>query len=84
MELNKKQKEIREGIHKALQGDKETVVGESCPYCEATNTALVYLHSVGCVLKVDRELPKKQSWIDYRAGQKDMLEAGYVAVESLV
>ncbi len=51
---------------------------------------LKYLHSQGAVIKVDRELPNLSMGkhdCDYVAGYKEaryeMLEAGYVAVESL-
>ena len=47
----------------------------------------------GCVLKVERELPKPKKFAfmemeeeveaGYNEGQRDMVESGYVAVESL-
>ncbi len=55
-----------------------------------------HLHSQGVVIKVDRELPDKplaDDWAEaikaprnafYELAQKDMLKAGYVAVEPLV
>ncbi len=51
-----KREQIREGIHKGLQGDMPTVVGEPCPYCRDTEKVLNYLDSQGVVLKVEGEL----------------------------
>uniref|UniRef100_A0A6M3LRP6 Uncharacterized protein n=1 Tax=viral metagenome TaxID=1070528 RepID=A0A6M3LRP6_9ZZZZ len=55
------------------------------------STLLDYLRSQGVVIKVDRELPETprgDPYDDYCNGyiqaQEDMLEAGYVATESLI
>ena len=83
-----KQKEIREGIagfvSKAYwyEGKKNIVVS-------VTGELIAYLHSSGCVLKVERWLPENKhnnlpDIIGYHDAQQDMLKAGYTAVELLL
>ena len=70
---------------------------DNCRLCRAT-LILEYLHSQGCRIEVDRELPEnpyplptdeydeEQQNLNtaYHRGQHTMLKAGYVAVEPLV
>jgi len=64
-----KQEEIREGLEQIL-------------IPEATQEVLLYLHSQGVVIKVDRELPETADWIkcpcdDCTAEHKLIDEWGY-------
>ena len=86
-----KQSEIRDGIRRDL-----TFAVEDTEYWEIGNhfalkgkaitKLLDYLHSKGCVLKVDRESP--EDW--YNDGgnklmiKEELAKAGYVATESIV
>ena len=79
-----KQQEIQEGLEELMR----SAVGSSWAGLE-TDNILNYLHSKGVVIKVDRELPLSPmpptpgDALIYRT-QKDMLKAGYVAVEELI
>lgn len=67
-------------------------------YGDIADSILYYLHSQGVVIKVEKELPITTGLYgkplpingsdDYNKGQikgqQDMLDAGYVAVESLI
>lgn len=86
------QEEIREGIQPWV----DNRFGEGNLFnTQVLYDFLVYLHSKGVVIKVDRELPENRYkkltdlgdapwWIGYENGQDDMVEAGYTAVESLI
>jgi len=93
MELNKKREKIREGITQVIltprirygqaadqSPRRYTISTEFIP--EITEQILSYLHSQGCVLKVDRELPKDDEEAWQRIIEKS--GAGYVAVEPLI
>ena len=75
-----KQEEIREGIDRTLFALE---AGEISVF-----EAKQKLSDLGCVLKVDRELPSIMTLFGglKHAGtyQREMLEAGYVAVEPLI
>jgi len=85
-----KQEEIREGIA------REYMAATGMEYREGdgkrsifVDQILAYLHSQGCVLKVERELPSyrnavNKSYNDYMLGQEDMLKAGFGAFEPLI
>lgn len=104
-----KQEEIREGMAKklclcdALDWEQLPESGyanskDRAYYRRLAASILQDLHSQGCVLKVDRELPKNpfhelelvddvyihRSRKIHRAAQQYMLNAGYVAVEPLI
>lgn len=91
-----KQEEIREGMEK-LVSEAYWYEGKRNIVVDIAKKMLLYLHSQGVVLKVDRELPEtwRVTYSDpptpnkaYEYGQsdgkQDMLKAGYVAVESLI
>lgn len=102
-ELNKRREEIREGVAKMLyvykcQGlvepdryvdwSKLTGVAKAF-YRQDAGHFLINLKQKGCVLKVDREVPKPRypnTELDAYCweAQTDMVEAGYVAVEPLI
>ena len=92
-----KQKEIREGMAGIIRsGVCQDFAGVDIG--TTPQDIMEYLHSQGCVLKVDRELPLIDTWYDkiddkdwtreliYQDGQikgrND--KAGYVAVEPLI
>lgn len=89
---------IREGIAKILLDSWEVdrmQIHDNYDLDEekAAKRIVEYLHSQGVVRKVDRELPDRcddrlQNNSDFEEGyiisQKDMLKAGYVAVEPLI
>lgn len=87
-----KQDIIREGLINLIHPSGRVYLGE-----EWVSVILPYLHSRGCVIKVDRELPDNDvmraqlesgqfmgqtNW--YYKAQLDMKRAGYVAVEPLI
>jgi len=95
-----RQEEIREGINERI-GNALIAIGcgeGSCPHAEmkaleaqedCLNSIWTYLHSAGCVLKVDRELPitKVDCQGDIKVvnqAQQDMLKAGFVATIPLI
>lgn len=85
-----KREEIREGIAWLLLDQSKKHLNEVVPDIRKTifwNHAGVImhnLHSQGCVLKVDRELPKPKD-PKYLMWQKDeIVDAGYVAIEPLI
>ena len=64
-----KQEEIREGLmtRGPCPDDPSDCGVEGCNTCEwkinTVNEMLSYLHSKGCVLKVERELPEEGLWM---------------------
>ena len=82
-----KQEEIKKGLYQLARETKT-----SCIYGDIIEDILNYLHSQGCVLKVDRELPNIATCEDYALcrefchtiEQLNMLKAGYVAIEPLI
>ena len=94
-----KREEIREGIIRLMsECYSRGISGRESPVFKPQKflkELIPYLHSAGCVLKVERELPNvPQAEIapmydkvfreGINAGQYNMRKAGYVAVESLV
>ena len=85
-----KQEEIREGIAKYIRLHYDASTASS----EITASVLMkYLDEQGVVIEVNRELPEYVIGINTTSEsskmlaeevQRDMLEAGYVVVESLV
>ncbi len=80
-----KQEEIREGL---IELARLAILNQDPP-SRLAKEIIEYLHSEGCVLKVERELPSyrnavNKSYNDYMLGREDMLKAGYVAVEPLI
>lgn len=93
-----KQEEIREGIKDILERYGVRSLSNKHDDWdfnreEFTQKLLEYLHSQGCVIRVDRKLPLP-SFENSTIGvemfqlqldtQKEMLKAGYVAVETLI
>ena len=106
-EVGMKQEEIREGIAKklclwdGLDWEKLPESGyinskDRDYYRRQANSIFQDLHSQGCVLRVDRELPKfklvlsasmgenSMVQLGYNCNRQDMLKAGYVAVEPII
>ena len=99
--LLEKREEIREYLARKLLPDwvdEDNVkdIRLSSEWLDA-GEIIEHLHSVGVVLKVDRELPENPYDISeghpgmvtpdhykYNKAQNEMLTAGYVAVESLI
>ena len=92
-----KQEKIREATKQAIlrscgsEDCGQTPCDTTCPYLsKLTDNFLTELAKRGVVIKTDRELPDtrwkqgsdRDSW--KRQGQKELLDAGYVAVEPLV
>ncbi|KKN64742.1 hypothetical protein LCGC14_0488740 [marine sediment metagenome] len=89
-----KQEEIGAGIYRILDTQGFPRCGmcgrDDCFLCMTTEI-VEYLHSLGVVIKVDRELPSLCPAVDphyehiYRLGQADLIDrGGYAAVESLI
>lgn len=90
-----KQTEVREVIDahtddRCLYPDKGCAWCSKEGYCASDNDAytclMKRLDGLGVVIKVDRELPEIHTAHPalYKAMQHEMLNAGYVAVESLI
>lgn len=97
-----KQEEMREELAKEFYNARASVgdmpwgqaqavrtIGADLAYAKATEI-LEYLHSQGVVIKVERELPKPEIYINcwaqsgYALCQYHIEEAGYEAVEPLI
>ena len=78
-----KQEKMREGIAKLINDAPATLSNEDLAF-----RIMGYEDSEGVVIKVNKELPDISYYSAYpeiiEDTQKDMLKAGYVAVESLV
>ncbi len=86
--------DIREGLAKALYErefskdywDTRMSNGDKVQWFAKADCGIQYLHSQGVVIKVDRKLPDHGvlQTGNYRAGQRSMIDAGYIAVEPLI
>ncbi len=86
-----KQEEIREGIESLFKGSMSAIIHDfqfheltSDWRKEFTNRVLKYLHSQGVVIKVDKELPFLWDGYTMDGYIRELIEAGYVAVEPLI
>lgn len=81
------EEEIQAGAHQVIEGHLEYTDGEA-PWLtlEGLHKLFEYLHSQGCALKVEGELPK--DWYNDEADRlriiEDFKEAGYTAWEPLI
>lgn len=89
-----KREEIRWGIELAIRkGIQASTLGEHRSLAQTVDDVLAYLHSQGCVLKVDRELAV-HDYLHWHRGEWCFTpkmfakfiddKAGYVAVEPLI
>ena len=79
-----KQEEIKKGLTDLVFCEDGSTLEEF------TDKILNYLHSKGCVIKVERKLPSVDNHVygllneQGRAAQRSMIKAGYVAVAPLI